>query len=147
MAGPAGTLEAALFYAIMPGDNALPLPFGAKVEFPSDGPSTTSDITRNTQNEFLLVIPGTYRVSVQASVSEPAQLVIALNNVQRAYTVVGRATGTSQITLTTLVTTTAANVSLSVQNPTGNSAFSLTTSAGGGQPVSATLLIELVKAS
>ena len=51
------------------------------------------------------------------------------------------------ISLTTLVRTTTTQTLLSVRNPSGNpNALTITNFAGGAQPVSATLLIELVKA-
>jgi hypothetical protein len=61
------------------------------------------------------------------------------------YTVVGRATGTAQISATALVQTTIVNSILTVRNPAGNAtALTITPLAGGTRPVSATLLIELV---
>jgi hypothetical protein len=73
-------------------------------------------------------------------------LILTLNGVDLAYTVVGRATGTSQITGTVLVQTTVVNSVVTVRNPAGNStALTITPLAGGTRPVSATLLIELVK--
>jgi len=62
------------------------------------------------------------------------------------YTVVGRATGTSQISTAVLVQTTSINSILTVRNPAGSStALTITPLAGGTRPVSATLLIELVE--
>ena len=59
-----------------------------------------------------------------------------------ANSVVGRATGTSQIVGMSLVTTTAVNSKLTVRNPTGNSiALTLTPTAGGARAVSAHLVI------
>ena len=61
------------------------------------------------------------------------------------YTVVGRATGTSQISGTVLIQTSVVNSILTVRNPAGNStALTITPLAGGTRPVSASLLIELV---
>jgi hypothetical protein len=132
----------------MPADNAAGVPAGADVQFPQDGPSTTSDIVRIGSSSFDLVVPGVYRVSFQVPVTEPGQLVLTLDGFDLAYTVVGRATGTSQITLVALVQSTIPNQILTVRNPAGSpSSLTLSPFAGGSLPVSATLLIELVKAS
>ena len=89
-----------------------------------------------------------YRVTFQVSVVEAGQLVLTLDGVELAYTVVGRATGTSQIVSTNLVQTTFVNSILSVTNPTGNpTALTITPIAGGVHPVSATLVIEQVSSS
>ena len=146
--GATGTGKAAEFFALMPGDNPATVPGGADVQFPQDGPSTSSDIARLGFSTFDLVVPGVYRVSFQVPVDEPGQLVLTLDGVQLAYTVVGRATGTSQITLIALVQSVTANQVLTVRNPIGSLvALTVTPFAGGVEPVSATLLIELVKAT
>ena len=55
---------------------------------------------------------------------------------------IGRATGTSQITGLSLVTTTTVNSVLTVRNPAGNAAaLTVTPLAGGTRPVSAHLVI------
>ena len=145
--GEAATIDAALFYALMPSDNAATVAVGSAVQFPQDGPTTTADITRDSASEITLGTPGVYRVSVQVSVTEAGQLVLVLDGTELAYTVVGRATGTSQITMATLVETISANQVLSVVNPTGSAtALTITPLAGGSQAASATLLIELIEA-
>ena len=111
--------------------------------------STLLTITRLNNTDFVLPNIGTYKVNWQVSITEPGQLVLGLDSgtgsVEQAYTVVGRATGTSQIVGMTLVTTTAANSVLTVRNPAGNTtALTITLIAGGASPVSATLLIEQV---
>jgi hypothetical protein len=131
----------------MPPDNAATIAPGTDVAFPQDGPTTTTDITRLAPDLFDLAAVGVYQVEFQVPVDEAGQLVLTLNGVTLAYTVVGRATGTSQIALTALVQTTVANSILTVRNPAGNStALTITPLAGGTMPSSATLLIELVKA-
>lgn len=148
IAGADGSIEAALFYALMPGDNAATVAVGGSVSFPQDGPATSADIVRSTDSVITLSTPGVYRVSVQVSVDEAGQLVLALDGVELPYTVAGRATGTNQITIITLVESTLANQTLSVRNPAGNStALTITPIAGGTHLVSATLLIELIAAS
>lgn len=146
--GADGSSESALFFALMPPDNAATVAVGADVQFPQDGPTTAPTvITRLTASQFLLTEIGVYRVSFQVSVSEAGQLILTLDGADLAYTVTGRATGTTYITTTTLVQTTIINQVLTVRNPAGNStALTVTPLAGGTRPVSATLLIDLVKA-
>jgi hypothetical protein len=79
-------------------------------------------------------------------VTEPGQLVLAQNGVELAQSVVGRATGTSQIVGTSIVTAASAGDSLQVNNPVGEStALSITPLAGGTDPVSAHLTILRLK--
>lgn len=146
--GEPGSGDAALFYALMPADNVNTVAVGTGVEFPQDGPTTSPGTSRNSASEFDLSTPGVYRVAFTVSVTEGGQLVLALDGIELPYTVTGRATGTSLLSLTTLVETTDVHQSLSVRNPAGNStALTITPFAGGTQPVSATLLIELLQAS
>ena len=89
---------------------------------------------------------GTYQVMFQVSVNEPGQLNLTVNGTNLAYTTVGRATGTSQIVGISLVTTTLANSVLTVRNPAANStALTITPLAGGGEPVSAQLVITQIQ--
>lgn len=146
--GEAGSGDAALFYALMPSDNAATVPPGGDVEFPQNGPTTSPGTSRSGASTFTLSTPGVYRVAVNVPVNEAGQLVLTLGGIELAHTVTGRATGTSLITLTTLVETASANAVLTVRNPSlSPAALTITPFAGGTQPVSATLLIELVKAS
>ncbi len=132
----------------MPGDNEIAVAVGADVEFPKNGPTTSTGTVRANRSHFVLTDPGVYRVAFGVSVNEPGQLVLTLDGTEIPYTVVGRATGTSLIGLTTLVETSTPDAVLTVRNPAGNStALTITPFAGGAQAVSATLLIELVKAS
>jgi hypothetical protein len=146
--GEIGSGDAALFYALTPPDNAATVAVGADVEFPQDGPTTSAGTARSTASSFQLATPGVYRVSFTISVVEGGQLVLTLDGVELPHTVTGRATGTSIISLTTLVETTSANQVLTVRNSLGSiSALTIAPFAGGVNPSSATLLIELVKAS
>lgn len=149
--GASGSSVAAEFYALMPPDNAATVAVGADVQFPQDGPNTNSSvISRNgtSPSSFELAELGIYKVTFQVSVSEAGQLILTLNGSDLAYTVVGRATGTSQITGVALVETTVINSVLTVRNPAGNStALSITPLAGGTHPVSATLVIEFLQAA
>ena len=50
------------FYALMPGDNSAPIALGEDVNFPQDGESSNTTITRLSDNSFNLAEIGTYRV-------------------------------------------------------------------------------------
>jgi hypothetical protein len=147
-AGPSGSSAFAEFYALMPGDNAATVAVGGSVQFPQNGPTDgSSTITRLTASTFNLAAIGTYEVAFQVSVTEAGQLDLTLNSgggaLEQANTVVGRATGTSQIWANTLIVTTVINTVLSVKNPAGEStALTITPLAGGTDPVSATLVIQ-----
>ncbi len=140
--GPAGTvLGFADFYALMPGDNADAVAAGADVDFPQDGPNSGNGIARTSASSFTLADAGVYQVTYFASVDEAGQLVLTLNGVEIPYTVVGRATGTSQITGSAIITAPAGSV-ITVRNPEGTAtALTLTPNAGGIDPVSAHLTI------
>jgi len=143
--GPIGlsaTFSAADFFALMPGDNAATLAPGTNLSFPQNGPSYGTDITRLTATTFSLVSVALYQVLFQVSITESAQLCLVLNAGQAASTVVGRATGTSQVVGICLVQTTIPNSVLSVCNPLGEPiALTMTPVAGGTNPVSAHLVI------
>ena len=136
---------AADFFALMPGDNSATIAGGTPVLFPQNGPTNGPYITSNGPQvgTFTLANVGTYQVKFQASVTEPGQLVVVLNNVQQTSTQVGRSTGSCQIVGNSLVTTTVPNTVLSINNPSGNTpALTLTPTAGGTHSVSAHLVIK-----
>lgn len=81
----------------MPPDNAATVAPGTDFSFPQDGPNSGFDIARIGPDSFNLAQIGTYQVLFQVGVSEVGQLELTLNGAPLAYTVVGRATGTSQI--------------------------------------------------
>lgn len=146
--GPSGGIvDFADFYALMPGDNAATVGAGSSVDFPQDGPSSgTGLIARAGVDTFNLAAIGIYQVLFQVSVAEAGQLILTLDSgggaVELPYTVVGRATGTSQIVGMALVQTSVVNSILTVSNPSGNpTALTITPSAGGTHPVSAHLTI------
>jgi hypothetical protein len=129
------------FYALMPSDNPATVAGGAAVAFPQNGPSN-GIITRSSTTQFVLPAVGTYMISWQVSVNEAGQLVLEINGTELAATVTGRATGTSQISGSRLITTTSVNSVLRLVSPLGNSpALTITPMAGGAQPVSASLVI------
>lgn len=126
----------------MPPDNPATIAPGSDISFPQDGPTSGGTITRISTSTFNLSAVSTYQVLFQVSVAEAGQLVLTLNGTDLAYTVVGRATGTSQIVEMVLVTTTLPNSILTVRNPSGNpAALSITPVAGGTRTVSAHLII------
>ncbi len=141
--GPAGgVLNFADFYALMPPDNAATVAPGTDVSFPQDGPNSGSDISRTGPDSFNLAQIGTYQILFEVSVDEAGQLILTLNGEDLAYTVVGRATGASQIVGMAIVTTTVINSILTVRNPAGTAAaLTVTPLAGGTRPVSAHLVI------
>jgi hypothetical protein len=165
-----GVLAYADFYALQgdgtgptePIDNPATVGAGCPILFPRDGSNSGSQIIRDTgvgtcgncpdlsQCSFVLTEIGTYLVQFQTSVTEPGQLVLGLDSgagiAELPDSVVGRATGTSQIIGVSLVTTSVINSKLSVRNPTGNTpALTITPQAGqagaGGPAVSAHLVI------
>ena len=84
------------FYALMPPDNADTVAAGDPVQFPETGP-TSGGIARASISSFILPAVGTYLVQFQVSVTEAGQLELSLNGLPIDSSVVGRATGTSQI--------------------------------------------------
>lgn len=137
-----GILNYADFYALMPPDNAATVAPGTDVSFPQDGPNSNTGITRTSDSSFSLGEIGTYHILFQVSVSEAGQLELTLNGSALPYTVVGRATGTSQIVGIAIVTTTSINSIITVRNPADNStALTITPLAGGTESVSAHLTI------
>lgn len=147
--GPAGVpgvtgriSDFADFFALMPPDNAATVAAGTDVSFPQNGPTSGTTITRTSPSRFNLSTIGTYQILFQVSVNEAGQLILTLNGTDLAYTVVGRATGTSQIVGMALVRTATLNSILTVRNPAGNStALTITPIAGGTRSVSAHLMI------
>ena len=137
-----GAAEFADFFALMPPDNADTVAPGTAVDFPQDGPSS-GDILRSDASTFIIPDIGTYQVFFEVTVDEAGQLQLELGGAALAYTVVGRAVGTTQIVGKFLVETTVINTTLRVINPAGNAvALTITPLAGGASPVSAHLLIE-----
>jgi hypothetical protein len=139
-------LNFADFFALMPPDNTATVAPGTDVSFSGDGPAGGSGIARTSASTFNLANIGTYQVLFQVSVTEAGQLVLTLDSgagsTELAYTVVGLATGTSQIVGMTIVVTTVINSILTVRNPAGQSAaLTITPLAGGINPVSAHLII------
>ncbi len=130
----------------MPPDNAATVAPGTDVSFPQDGPNSGGGIARSGPDSFNLAEIGTYQVLFQVSVTEAGQLILTLNGEDLAYTVAGRATGTSQIIGMAIVETTVINSVLTVRNPEGTAAaLTITPLAGGTRPVSAHLVITQIQ--
>lgn len=133
------------FYALMPGDNTATIGTGAAVSFPQNGP-TNGIITRINAKQFNIPAIGIYLVQWQVSTVEPGQLILQLNGTDIATSVVGRATGTSQIVGNTYITTTSPNSILTVANPSGNPiALTVSPIAGGTRAVSANIIITRIQ--
>ena len=130
----------------MPPDNAASVAPGTDVSFPQDGPNSGSGIARISANSFNLAEIGTYQVLFEVSANQAGQLVLTLNGDELDYTVVGRASGASQIIGMALVATTVINSILTVRNPADNpAALIITPLAGGTEPVSAHLVITQIQ--
>lgn len=145
--GPAGgILNFADFFALMPPDNSATVGVGDDVSFPQNGPSGGASIVRTSDSTFNLASIGVYQVLFQVSVDQAGQLVLTLDSgagsSELSETVVGRATGTSQLVGVALIKTTVVNSILTVRNPASEStALTITPLAGGTEPVSAHLVI------
>lgn len=144
--GTGGILNFADFYALMPPDNSATVAPGTDVSFPQDGPNSGGDITRTGPSSFNLTQIGSYQVLFNVGVTEAGQLILTLNGADLDYTVVGMATGTSDIIGMAIVETTSVNSVLTVRNPAGNAAaLTITPLAGGTRPVSAHLVITQIQ--
>jgi len=128
----------------MPSDNAATVAPGSAVQFPQNGPAATGGtIVRLGPSTFSLPAIGTYSVSFSVPVTEAGQLVLKLNGTELLNTVFGRANTATPIAGATLIQTTISNSILSVNNPaSAGAALTITLSAGGAEPVAATLVIE-----
>ena len=142
---PGGVLNFADFYALMPPDNTATVAPGTDVSFPQNGPISSTDLTRLSDSSFNLAEIGTYQVFFNVPVDEAGQLILTLNGEDLDYTVAGRAAGASQITGMAIIETTAADSVLTVRNPAGNAALTITPLAGGTRPVSAHLMIVQIR--
>ena len=132
------------FYLIQPNDDPSTIAVGSAIPFPETGP--TNGISRSSASQFTLPAIGIYEVTWQVSITEAGQLDLATNGTELPQTVVGRATGTSQIVGDVLIQTTTLNTLLDVRNPTGNStALTVTPDAGGTTAVSGTLVIKRIQ--
>jgi hypothetical protein len=154
--GIGGLIAFADFYAIMPPDNTATIAINAPVLFPRSS-SNSGTIVRSggtSPSTFVLTNIGTYEVNWQVSTNEPGQLALAYGTTASISlpnfppdqtTVVGRATGTTQIVGMSLITTIALNTQLQVINYASPAALTITPFAGGSQPVTAHLIIKQIR--
>ncbi len=136
------------FYALMPSDNAATIAPGTAISFPQNGEAF--GIVRNNNSSFILPTAGYYLITWQVSITEPCQLVLSLNSgagfVEIANSVVGRATGTSQVSGSRIVRTLSTNNIIALHNPTtASTALTITPIAGGSSNVSASFIITQIK--
>lgn len=140
---PGTKINVSNFYALMPGDNSATIAPGAPIEFPNDGVSNNTVITRITATRFNLATVGIYEIFFQVSITEPGQLVAVLNNTELPYTVIGRSTGTTQLVCMTIINTTLPDSILSINNVAANAtALTITPNSGGNNPVSANIIVK-----
>ncbi len=133
------------FYALMPGDNTATIAAGSPIEFPQNGLSN-GIITRINASQFNIPAVGIYLVDWQVSIAEAGQLMLQLNGTDIPTSVVGRATGTTQIIGHTMIMTTSPNSILQVVNPSGNPvALTINPTAGGTRAVTANLVITRIQ--
>ena len=140
--GSASTLQFAEFFASMPADNAATVASGSRILFPQNGP-TMGAIVRLNPSEFVLANAGVYKIEFAASIDEAAQLQLAVNGTGVPYAVFGRATGTSIITGSALITAAPGDI-VSVVNVSA-AAVTLTPLAGGSTPVTAYMIVQQLK--
>ena len=127
----------------MPPNNTSTIAIGAAINFNQNGPNNNIIITKISSSTFNLSLVGLYEIIFQVSINEAAQLVIVVNGIELDYTVVGRATGTTQVIGNCLVLTTTPNSILSINNCSGSaSALTITPFGGGSKAISANLIIK-----
>jgi hypothetical protein len=117
---------------MMPSDNPGTVAAGGTVLFPQDGPLTGTSIARTGPGLFNLVDVGTYLIMFNVSITEPGQLVLAIGGNEYLSTTSGRATGTSLISQSCMITTIVPNTTLEVRNPLGSAAALTVTQFAGG---------------
>lgn len=125
----------------MPPDNAATVALGADVAFPQNGIGDGT-VGRINDTSFSLSEAGVYMIFFHVGISEAGQLELTVNGEAIASSVVGRATGTSQIVGINIIQTSTENATLTVRNPAENTtALTITPLAGGTNSVSAHLSI------
>jgi len=144
--GPPVEIGYAYFYAIMPNDNPDEINPGDAVTFIREGPSS-GIVTPNigmTGYGFDIQTTGLYMITMCASITEIGQLVLCINDNEQPETVVGRDTLTSQIIGINIIRAFTGDV-ISIRNPSTNTGnLTITPSAGGVTPVSASLTFILL---
>lgn len=126
----------------MPPDNPNPITPGQDIAFPRDGPTSGSTISRISSTQFNIAATGTYFVTFSGAITQQAQLVLSLNGVEVADTVIGRGAANSQLHGSILVNVTSINSVATARNPASEiNNFVLTTTAGGSLATAAQLII------
>ena len=137
--GPTGATSAyANFFSIRAPDATSNILAGGSVPFFVDGPASGS-IVRSGPSTFTLPSAGTWQIGWVVNAGT-GQLQAALAGTGLPDTVVGRATGSTQIIGKTIITT-VGPVDLSIINPLGNSTLVLIGTGGNSNSVN-TLSIE-----
>jgi hypothetical protein len=126
-----GGLGYAMFYGTAPGDYAATIAVGANIDFPHAGPTSGAGITRTGAGTFQLAAIGTYDVSFNVGITEAGQFELTLGGALVPSAVASRTTGTCELVMRALVTTTVINEILTVQNPPGNATALTVTPADG----------------
>jgi hypothetical protein len=115
--GASGFLGFSDFYTL---DNPGPIAAGTAVPFTNSFPGNSPAIFSTGPTTFQLSAVGTYLVQFQVDATNAGQLQLRLNGAYVADSVVGRATGDTQIVGISLLTTTAVDSILEVVNPPAN---------------------------
>jgi hypothetical protein len=115
---------------------------GASFLFLTAGPVNGGIISFG--NFFVVPATGTYRVTFQVTVNEPGSVELDLNGVPLPYTSVGRATGTTQIVGTDLVTASAGDSLSLIASPGNVVALTVPPFSSGTNPSVTTIVIEQV---
>lgn len=128
-------------YAVMPPDNGTTVAVGSDVSFNRIAATSASDIVPLTASSFTLGPIGVYQIMFNVGFDGSGQLILTVNNVPQAQTVVGKLT-TGYCSGSFIIATTVVNSVVTVRNPTGNpSALTISASLGGTKPASAHLMI------
>lgn len=139
---PKGILSFATFYSLSPPDNNSAIAPGMDVQFPQNGPTSASAITRLTNTSFNLGLNGTYFITFQVSIAETGQLILTANGIEYLPSLAGRNAVSTQIVNMFSLFTNGTNTIITIRNPTENiDTLSIMPHSGGRQPVSAVLNI------
>ena len=142
--GPAGgVLGYADFYNIINTTEGVTVAAGEDLSFPNESFIGGTSIQSLTDSTFELVEAGTYQILFEAPVSTAGRLVLTLNDTELPYTVVGSNADNTQIVGMAIVSAAADSV-LTVRNPAGSSALTLsafTTGVTDPLPLTAHLTI------
>jgi hypothetical protein len=125
----------------MPPDNSAVVGQSGAVQFPQNGDSIGSDITRSTASAFSLGPIGLYQIYFIVTTTTGGQLGIRVNGTYYPRGVFGRGTSSDQpFTGSTLLRTTVVNTIIDLANP-NTGALTISSLAGGALAVAAHLII------